>query len=335
MRFSRRDSRSKAVAGFWQWWSGVHGRVESAIATGQWGGLTDEVTARVSVIHPDLQWEFAPGKGARHALIVTAGGDPRLRALAARWYASAPPADDVWEYHPARQPDPTILTSLLEMADQLIRLQDTQFASLLDADRCQLDVVCYHPVFAQVPEQIQEQITFLALDWLLGEQAAELWIGGVAWQQVRPDDVEAPEALAERVAELAARYAQPVWVLLTARDGDDYPVIATIQQPLKPARWPRFDTHVAITLPYEPDRVGLPGDRALQKLRNFEDQLIASLGEDGALVAHESTRGRRILHVYADSESVVLQSVAAWAGREATVRQSHDPSFENVSHLRP
>jgi len=60
----------------------------------------------VSAIHPDLQWEFAKGRGSRIALVVSPGGNPRVRAAAARWLAEAPAPDDVGEYHRSRQADP-------------------------------------------------------------------------------------------------------------------------------------------------------------------------------------------------------------------------------------
>jgi hypothetical protein len=335
MVLARRDSQGKAVAQFWRWWPGVRGRVEAAIATGQWGELTPEVSARVAAIHPDLQWEFARGTKAKHALVVCAAGDHRLRAAAARWRAAAPPVDDQWEYHAARQPEPANFTAILDLGGQRIALQDLRFAYLLDANRCQIDVVCHHPVFAETPEQVRQQITFLALDWLLGEEAVELWVGGVAWETVRPHDAQPPRELGAAVAELAARYEKPVWAVLSGHDADGYPILATVQQPLKPARWPRFDTHLAVTLPYEKDNVGLPTDTALQALRAFEDELATVLGADGALVAHESNRGQRTLHVYADGESSVPAAVRRAASGRATIQSKRDPSFTGIDHLRP
>ncbi|MBO0870199.1 MAG: DUF695 domain-containing protein [Micromonosporaceae bacterium] len=339
MPFARRDARSKAIAGFWHWWPGARGRIEAAINSGEWGDLPDEVGNRIAAIHPDLQWEFTRGGTASHALIVTAAGVPELRAAAARWHAAAPAADRTWEYHRTRQPDPAFRTVMLNLAGHEIRLQDTRFAFLLDPDRCEIDVVCHHPVFAEAPEEVQRQVPFLVLDWLLGEEAVELWIGGVAPQRTLPDDALPPQALAEQVAQLAAEYAKPVWALVTARDREGYPMLATIVRPLKSARWPRFDTHLAICLPYQQNSTGLPTDDALRELRAFEDRLTATLGSDGELVAHESHRGRRTLHVYADDESAIPQLVqraaATWPGRNATVSRERDPAFTAVAHLRP
>ena len=36
--------------------------------------LTPHLTRRIAAIHPDLHWEFAPGRTARHSLVVSPGG---------------------------------------------------------------------------------------------------------------------------------------------------------------------------------------------------------------------------------------------------------------------
>jgi hypothetical protein len=91
-------------------------------------------------------------------------------------------------------------------------------------------------------------------DWALGEEGVERWIGPVSKGR---------------------------------------PIIATVQQPLLPVRWPRFDTHVAVTLPYQFRNEGdLPVDVSLLALRDLEDRLVALLGDVGDLLAHETTRGR-------------------------------------------
>src|SRR4051794_17252185 len=100
-----------AVAEFWTTWPSVRPRVEDAILTGSFDGIVDEVSARVSAIDPGLQWELAAGRVADHALVVSAGGKRSLRAMAERWMRAGPGADDMWEFHSSRQPDPTALST--------------------------------------------------------------------------------------------------------------------------------------------------------------------------------------------------------------------------------
>src|SRR6185437_7390187 len=97
-----------------------------------------------------------------------------------------------------------------------------------------------HPGFADLPDAVRGQITFLALDWLLGEDAVESWIGAVAWTATPDADVRPPA---------------------TGRDPSGAPVVATLQVPLRSARWRQYDTHVAVVLPYRvANEGGLPVD---------------------------------------------------------------------------
>jgi len=69
--------------------------------------LADELNSRVTAIHPDLQWEFARGTRSRHALVVSPGGNPRVRVAAARWYAEAPRPTRTGSTTAAARPTPT------------------------------------------------------------------------------------------------------------------------------------------------------------------------------------------------------------------------------------
>jgi len=74
-----------AVPAFWQWWVS-EGRplADQGTQGGDWGNFLDEISARVTLIHPDLEWETAAGRTAQHALIITSGGVSELRSLAER-----------------------------------------------------------------------------------------------------------------------------------------------------------------------------------------------------------------------------------------------------------
>jgi hypothetical protein len=116
-------------------------------------------------------------------------------------------------------------------------------------------------------------------------------------------------------------------------------MIASIQSPLKPVRWPRFDTHLAVVLPYR-HRLdnGFPDDASLAALRTFEDQIIDLVRGHGALVAHESRNGRRTLHIYLDgttgTEAAVRTLLAGWGEGRATATAEPDPAWRGISHLR-
>jgi len=73
------DPAGAAITRFWSWWAKARDRDLTD------AGLIEQMHQRVSAIDPALEWEFASGMSARHALVVSAGGDPALRSLTERW----------------------------------------------------------------------------------------------------------------------------------------------------------------------------------------------------------------------------------------------------------
>src|SRR3712207_5558865 len=100
MIFRRRVRRdpSAAIESFWQWWATARPRAENMIGGAPDDTLVAELSARVSAIHPELQWEFTAGSDAAHLLVVTSAGDPGLRSLAERWRRASPPPDEIFGY---------------------------------------------------------------------------------------------------------------------------------------------------------------------------------------------------------------------------------------------
>ncbi|MEV4133596.1 DUF695 domain-containing protein [Dactylosporangium sp. NPDC049742] len=336
MIFSR-GRKQDPVVEFWAWWPTIRQAVIDAISTGEFEPLTPQISKRVAAIHKDLTWEFSKGTTATHALVVSPGGNPELRAVVARWGALAPAADPEWEFHTARQPDHDTLTATIEIAGARLDLALLRFAFTPDEDSAAIDVVGYHPLFRKLPEPVRGQITFLALDWLLGEEGVELWVGSVGFSADEPDGARDPLELAAAVDDLRERHREPSWAVFSAVV-DGAPLTGMVQRPLRSARWPRFDTHAAVTLPYRAEEAGLPTEDALEELRAFEDgPLEAALGGAGEMVAQETSAGRRILHCYLDGTSAAGEKVkaaaAGWPGGKAKVKLRHDPAFEAVAHL--
>ncbi|MFF5227568.1 DUF695 domain-containing protein [Dactylosporangium sp. NPDC000521] len=336
MIFSR-GRKQDAIVEFWAWWPSVRPAVTAAIAGGGWGSIPDDVSRRVHAIHKDLTWEFSAGRSARHALVVSAGGDAELRATAARWAALAPAADPEFEYHTSRQPDHSTLTATIEIGGQKLDLAELRFAFERDGDA--VDVVCHHPGFRRLPETIRGQVTFLALDWLLGEEGVETWIGAVEFAADEPDGARDPLDLVAAVDALREEHREPKWVIMRATPPDAPVILAAAARPLRSVRWPRFDTYVGVTLPYEDlTDAGLPDEASLAALRDFEDgPLATALRGDGELVAHESSGGKRTLHYYVDGATTagadLAAAAAAWSEGRSKVERRHDPSFEAVAHL--
>ena len=186
--FRRRESdgqraarEDRAIADFWAWWVGEGRARAAAVFDGEDDGgrraLGAELADRVGAIGP-VDFETGAGRSARHLLVVSAGGNPDLRPLVARWLAAAPPADDAFEYADTRQPvhDPSDLA--IDLGDG----RDVDVASAVVATTVSgatVHVAVWHPAFGDLPDRARAQITFLFLDALLGEDVVERHVGEV------------------------------------------------------------------------------------------------------------------------------------------------------------
>lgn len=338
MRLFRKKARPEAetIAEFWQWWATARHDVTAAIHAGAVRDFADELGRRVEAIRRGLQWELAPGTTSAHALVVTSGGEAALRATAARWLAAAPPADDTWSYRCVRAADPSTFESTIELDGHKLELTHIRYGITVDKQRRQIDVTCYHPAFASLPDNIQGQITFLTLDWAIGENDVEIWLGEIGWTATPPANPTTPQQLRHAVTAVASD--DDSWVIMECQRQDGTPLLATAASPLRSARWPRFDLHVPITLPYQRYNDGLfPVDESLTALRAFEDDLHAAIGTNGALVAHETSGRVRTLHLYVDSQTNALAEIEShltrWREGRASIEPQLDPALEHVRHL--
>jgi hypothetical protein len=341
MRLRRGDragsKRDMPIEDFWVWWASAgRAAAETGIGTGEFGGFTREMTKRVKAMHPNLAWELAPGGQAEHALIVTAAGVPERRRVAERWYQHAPEVCEVWEYHPARQASPSSLAAVLEFDGQKLDLAELGFDLHVDNDRDVIDTVVFHPSFAGMPPEARGQVGFLALDWALGEDGVTRWIGGFDTSDARPAAEVPADGLIETVEALACRAGEPRWAFLMGKK-DGAIVLASLAIPAKWVDHPLLDQHIALSLPFADQTAeGLPGPSSLHQLREFEDKLTGRLLPHVQLVAHETTRGARTLHLYADSDDVAFAGqmrhiVSGWPG--ASVNASMDPGWREIRHL--
>jgi hypothetical protein len=348
MLFGRRHRSSNTREGiieFWAWWPSARPRLTADIDAGEGGAsLADEIGQRVAAIHPKLEWELGQGVVSRHGFTVSPAGNVESRAAAARWLALAPPSDDVWEFHDARQPNPGFAHMSLRMDAQELALGDTRF--LVSPREHSIDVSVFHPSFPSLPEKQHLHLAFLLLDWALGEQSVEVWIGEISATAITPGQAATVEGLRATLEGLVQRHQEPQWVILGGSTPDTQRLMAVAQVPLRAARWPRFDTHVALTLPFGElssrtseqgsDRGnGLPTEEALATLRAFEDSAAPRLGLDGELLAHETGNGIRTLHYYVDGESEAVARLTArtseWPGARSTV--TLDPALKAIRHL--
>ena len=320
------EGEEARIASFWSWWAEARDGVAEGIAN---GGVDDETVAvisrQVDAVAPGLAWELMAGGRAQHALVVSPEGDPELRALAHRLWLAAPEPDPTFEYHASRPADPSGLTQSLaldsDMGDHPVTLDlgALEVALEVDDDRRLVDVRVHHPAFAGLAERQRVQVAFLSLDWLLGEEDVERWIGAIDAEVQRPPGARPISDLAEVIEELRARGSDAEGRLLSFRRDDGREVLVSVYGPLKPVDWPVFDTHARVEVAFPPDgENGWPEPDTLASLRAFEDGLVDQLGDDGVLAAHETVDGRRTFHLYVDGNANAPARLSAGIERSSS-----------------
>lgn len=335
LRRLRRKGNDPAdgVQDFWAWWAGAKDAVDAAIEARSARDIADELGARVDAVHPELEWELTPGQSSRHALVVSAAGNAEIRYLAQRWLLAGPPPDETWEYADARRPSWQAGT-VMELADVPLPLDDLVVAAH-DRGQLRLDVEVHHPQMHRLPEQAQVTLAFLSLDWLLGEDAVEQWIGSIDAVVARPDGARPATELPAQVQALAAD-DEEAWSVLEGGP-PERPRLALVRTP-----HPRFEDlqridHVAVTAPYRPGDVGLPSDDVLLALRDLEDAAVGATSPVAVLMGHETSNGTRTLHLYSrDGEATARQLqplVSAWELGRAKTKVTRDPGWAEVRHL--
>ncbi len=348
MALFRRKSRSRnttsvggSVAPFWTWWAQACPEVTSAVEAADTAAVEALIGPQVERIHPDLEWEFGVGTDAKHRFVVSSGGRPELRPLAERWRRAGPPDDGTWEFRPARQVELDVFHSgqVMSAGGVEVNLAAVVAQAHVDDRRCRLDVSVFHPRFFEMTEHARAHLAFLVLDWALGEDDVERWLGAVEAVTVSPLDPIPVATLGAVVEQAAERWAGERWAVMEGWHGD-HRLIASIRHPLHRVDHPLFDEHVAVRLTYsDPLPGGLPGERALDDLRAFEEALVGRLGRSALLVAQETSMGERVLHLYGDSTASVVPLIEAmlrgYTSGSASVSGDHDPSWRMLEHLRP
>lgn len=338
-------AQAAAVDAFWSWWRDEGGLATAvAIEAGTSDRMVDEIGGRVEAIHPDLGWDLSPGRDGEHLLVVTGEGNPELRAVARRWRRAAPAPDPTWEYSDVRLPaaDPWAPTLTLGLDGVPLAAADVLVSARVN--RAEVDVGLFHPAFPDLSDDERLRATVLLLDQILGEDAVETWVGAIEALSMSPLDPIPLPTLPDVVRQVRDLHTgadgAPVRARLEGTDAQGNPVVASAQVPLKPATAPHLDTHVQVAVPYtDQDDNGLPAVGSLEPLRRLEDHLAERVGDSGRVVAHQSHRGVRVLHLYVDGATPAAEQVRAavsgWEQGAVRIRVDHDPSWDGVAHLRP
>ncbi|WP_433162837.1 DUF695 domain-containing protein [Kribbella sp. CA-247076] len=336
-RRKRTTGEADRIGAFWSWWTGSGATLVAGAVARQQPAEAAVLSEHLGRIHPDLEWELGPGLHAEYVLIVTAAGDPGLRATARRWLRAAPPSDQTWEYADLRRPGPAATIRF----EGLPQIAVDEAVVTTDPEAAAIHVGVHHPVFPSLPVDAQRQVTFLILDLVLGEEMVETWVGAIEPLSDAPADGSPISTLLPTVAAFAGEHTladgSPAWKMLEGTRAGQR-IIATAEYPLRSIRRPQLDTHAAVSIGYPVRREdGLPETEMLDELRQFEDHLTDRLGGSGNLLAHETTAGIRTLHYYVDGTTPAGEQLRAattgWPHGRVTVSVTPDPAWTNVSHL--
>ena len=299
----------EAIEEFWRWWPEARGRLEQAIEGRAWSdALVEEVTQRVTALHPAMLWSVCPGQTSQHAFCLSAAADPTVRSLAERWRHAAPAADELWEFHGARQPQPGIAVMV---GDLLVDPRAVRVAFALDPARERVDVTLHHPGFADMPDEMRQAAAMVALESTFGEDGVERWIGYVEVATGEPAGAMGLPDLQQAVTALASSATGEKFALLEGEDDSGKPVFVAVNQAAKRVDHILCDHHVEVEIEADDAR---------------EDALIEKLSGAAIFVAHETIGPARWLHFYAPAEAE-----PAFVKAGVTPRFAFDPLWQTLS----
>lgn|GEM_PF-512713 len=341
------DSAGSAVAGFWAWWPTVASRYAAVFDGGREnpaGGATaaacltpDQIgsvlTEKVHAIDPGLVWEFGPGiEGARHCLMVTAGGVPELRPAARRWLNAAPAPDAAWSFVDMRLAQPG---AVLEWEGLSYGPADCRIG--VRAGHSIVHVTLWHPNWGSAKTSALRsglfggrgaaagtapdmQVAFLMLDAALGEEAVSTWLGQIEVTDRCPENAVSMDELRSLVAGMAAEAVDPdgnpVWTVLRF-ESDGAPGVVRTIVPATPMLAPTCDRRVEVELHIDPLAASdLTGAQVLDRVTALEDALDSTVSENsaGLLVAVVTHGGTVTMHLYLDSGAGVPGAVGGVGG---------------------
>lgn len=171
---------------FWRRWDELLPEISSALGDSAPHRVDHPVAVALADVHPELHFSIERGTEAIYALVVSAQGDPRLRAYTDAWMAAAPKSDALWEYHDAVPPVPDPTQVVVNLRGRSFPLADVRVAPQVDAAEGLVDVAVYHPGLTGLDDAAKQALTFLPLDATLGERLAADRIGRVETAELRP-----------------------------------------------------------------------------------------------------------------------------------------------------
>ena len=302
-----RPDPGPAIEAFWMWWAENLDLLEHEVATaGAEATFITPLSAHVTAIHPDLDWEFGKGHTAQHHLCLSAKGNDRLRVIAERWRAAGPGDNDLFEFHCARQRlagNPADMG--LGFGDVQLPFDQFRFALEQDDTRQRFHIVAHHPVFAEIDEEGRARMLFISLDNILGEDAVETWIGAIEGSaDPAPEHAIGPEVLQRLVDGALERWPDRSWAIFRGTHPDtEMPMVLAACASHKYLLDPLFDTLCLVRIPYEVAQDGMPSPQTREWLDTFDDRASDAMGDQIRLLARETGNGARTVWIYLRAEN--------------------------------
>jgi hypothetical protein len=311
VRLFKRGPLGSDIEDFWAWWPRNRDRVAAAIESRSFdGALVQDITKAVRTIHPAMAWELSPGRNAQHAFCVSPEGKAEIRQAALRWLAAAPALDAVWEYYASKQAARSMTD--LKIGAVHFDLVEMRAIASWDPVRQRIDIKLWHPAFTQVAQAVRNQVAFLFLDNLLGEDDVERWVGQLDLLD-EPTGGRTPDELKAEIERRSAEAAgDDHWVLSTRTRPDGMVEIIVADAALKRIDHPFADRHAVIRILAADDR-WLPNAAEAAILDAEEDDLVRRLDGIAVFAGRTTSPGQRAMHFVAEDTDRMRPPIDAWA----------------------
>ena len=139
---------------------------------------------------PGLAWVFGPGQEGGHSFTVSGEGQIAKQLLAEYWLSHAVQLQG-WTFYGSRQSTPGFEDFVIQIGELgKVDAENFLVKTVVDEESQKLDIVAWHPMFADLPEEHHGQLLFLFLDEALGEFGVQSWIGNIDIDPVDADAVD-------------------------------------------------------------------------------------------------------------------------------------------------
>jgi hypothetical protein len=175
------------VERFWVWFSAEAPRLYAAASTGKSPTLAAEVSAKIDELGPGFAWVFGRGDVAGTESFTLSGEGVLHKQLLAQFWLSQAPRLPQWVFYSARQPG-SFEGVCMDIGDRKFDPMEFWLTPAVDTEAEKIDLVIWHPLFAELGERERWTPVFLFLDEVLGEFGTQQWIGEIKLHDRRLND---------------------------------------------------------------------------------------------------------------------------------------------------